>query len=135
MKLSNLLIGFTIFLFSCGSKSDEPIQTKTDTLLFESDIVIKKAELSSKKIDSVTNETSEKLNDNIDVLNSTINNYKIQAQKIKSVSIKEKIIYKVDTVFIETKKNFWGKTKKSVSSVSDSSVNQTESVSDTTISE
>lgn len=135
MKLSNLLIASTLFLISCGGKSNESIPTKTDTLLLESDMVIKNAETSSKKIDSVTNETSEKLNDNIEVLNNTINNYKIQTQKIKSVSIKEKIIYRVDTIFIETKKNFWGKTKKSVSSVSDSSVNQNESVSDTTISE
>ena len=133
MKLSNLIVVSTLFLISCGTNSSkESVPTKTDTLLEQSDIVIKNAEGSAKKIDSVTNVTSEKLNNNIEVLTKTIDNYKVESQKIKT-TIKEKIVYKIDTVFIETKKNFWGKTKKNVTTTSDSSVNLSESVSDTLI--
>ena len=133
MKLSNLIVVSTLFLISCGTNEPkESVPTKTDTLLEQSDIVIKNAEGSAKKIDSVTNVTSEKLNNNIEVLTKTIDNYKVESQKIKT-TIKEKIVYKTDTVFIETKKNFWGKTKKNVTTTSDSSVNLSESVSDTLI--
>jgi hypothetical protein len=40
----------------------------------------------------------------------------------KEVVSTEKIIYKIDTVYIETKKNFWGKEKTKTSVKSDSSV-------------
>jgi hypothetical protein len=36
----------------------------------------------------------------------------------------EKIIYKIDTVYIETKKNFWGKEKTNTVVKSDSSITE-----------
>jgi hypothetical protein len=60
----------------------------------------------------------------IKYLNKEVEKFKTEKltleNKLKVVS--EKIIYRIDTVFIETQKNFWGK-KKTVTTVnSDSSI-------------
>lgn len=130
MKLIYLLIAF--LFIGCNSNNPTPTSpTKTDSLILISDSVIYNAEKSAKVLDSVTTVTTEKVHDNIKVLTNTITNYETQIKTATKIKIKtvEKIIH--DTVYIETKKSFWGKTKTSVSTKSDSTIDQSE-VIDTT---
>lgn len=127
MKLRYILIAF--LLVGCGSDSQAPQLTKTDSLLIKSDSAIASVNTSSGVLDSVTEVTTEKVNDHIKVLTNTITNYETQIKSAVKVKTVEKIIH--DTVYIEVKKSFWGKTKTSVTKKSDSTLNQSEIV-DTT---
>ena len=132
MKLK--YIALALLLAGCKSNSTTaPVPTKTDSLIIMSDSIAAKAEASSKALDSVATVTAEKVTDNVKVLNETIVNYETQIKTATKVKTVETIKTVHDTVYIETKKNFWGRTKKSVTVASDSSVNQTEvEVVDTT---
>ena len=129
MKLRNVLI--VCLLVGCSTN----IETKTlelnhtDSLIAVSDSMMAKAECSSKVLDSVTTVTTEKVTGNIDKLTETITNYETQIKSAIKVKNIEKIIR--DTVYIETKKSFWGKTKKSITTKSDSTFDQSETI-DTT---
>ena len=128
MKLKTIIA--TLLLVGCSStESPSPVISKTDSLIIESDNVAAKAEESSKILDSVTNVTSEKVHSNIKELNKTITNYENEIKAATKVKAVEKIIH--DTVYIETKKSFWGRTKTSISKKSDSTVSESETV-DTT---
>lgn len=122
MKLINIAI--ICLLIGCNNNTETPIMTKTDSLLVVSDSIIKKAEYSGKILDSVTTVTAEKVADNVDKLNETITNYQTRIKSAVKTMTVERVIH--DTVYIETKKNFWGKTKKSVTTKSDSTVDQLE---------
>ena len=115
MKLKTLLI-VCLLLAGCGTQTEveAPKTTSTADLLNTSDSVIANAERSSQILDSVTTVTTEKVHDNIKVLTNTITNYetKIKTTNATKTITVEKIIH--DTVYIETKKSFWGKTKISV---------------------
>ena len=134
MKLKTLLI-VCLLLAGCGTQTETEVEapktTSTADLLNTSDSVIANAERSSQILDSVTTVTTEKVHDNIKVLTNTITNYETQiktATKTKTITV-EKVIH--DTVYIETKKSFWGKTKTNVTTKSDSTIGQSEVV-DTT---
>lgn len=113
-----------LLLVGCNSKVEAPEMTKTDSLLVISDSIAAKADLSSKILDSVTTITTQKVTDNVNILTNTITNYETQIRSAIKVKTVDRIIH--DTVYIETKKSFWGKTKKTVTAKSDSTINQTE---------
>lgn len=128
MKLKIILVA--TLLLSCNSGEVSLTKpTKTDSLLIASDSAIANVEQSTKLLDSVTTVTAEKVHNNVDKLTETINNYETKIKSAVKIKTVEKVIR--DTVYIETKKSFWGKTKKSITTSSDSSVNQLEIV-DTT---
>jgi hypothetical protein len=127
MKLKALLI--VCLLVGCGTQTKAPEVTSTDSLLIVSDSVAANAERSSQILDSVTVVTTEKVHDNIKVLTNTITNYETKIKAATKTITVEKIIR--DTVYIETKKSFWGKTKTNVTTKSDSTTGQSEVV-DTT---
>lgn len=128
MKIRNIIL--TALLIGCGTSNTEVHEpTKTDSLLIISDSVAASAARSSDILDSVTTVTAEKVTDNVKVLTNTINNYETKIKSAVKIKTVEKVIR--DTVYIETKKSFWGKTKKSITTSSDSSINQLEAV-DTT---
>ena len=128
MKLKSVLVALA-FAGCTSSETATPVMTRTDSLMIESDSVIAKAECSSKVLDSVTTATAEKVTGNVDELTKTITNYENQIKAATKVRAVERIIR--DTVYIETKKSFWGKTKTSLSRKSDSSISESETI-DTT---
>ena len=132
MKLKTLLI-VCLLLAGCGTQTETEVEapkaTSTADLLNTSDSVIANAERSSQILDSVTTVTTEKVHNNIKVLTNTITNYETKIKAATKTITVEKVIH--DTVYIETKKSFWGKTKTNVTTKSDSTIGQSEIV-DTT---
>lgn len=123
--MKKLLIICTVLFISCKQQKVEQVIEIKDTInvdsiverskkIYDSAIVIqKKSDVATKKVIIRAAQT-------------------IQAQKLENLQLKtiskivtEKIIYKTDTVYIETKKNFWGKEKSKVRVVSDSTTKET----------
>jgi hypothetical protein len=114
-----------LFILSCKNKESEVITeqpSKIDSIIEKSKNNFEVAALVSNKSDSATNKTIYKIIKEIGYLTTEVNNYKKINLLSKEVVSTEKIIYKIDTVYIETKKNFWGKEKTKTSVKSDSSV-------------
>jgi hypothetical protein len=114
-----------LFILSCKNKNPEVITeqpSKIDSIIEKSKNNFEAAALVSNKSDSATNKTIYKIIKEIGYLTTEVNNYKKINLMSKEVVSTEKIIYKIDTVYIETKKNFWGKEKTKTSVKSDSSV-------------
>jgi hypothetical protein len=114
------------FLVSCSqnieNKNSE--QQVVDTLLLNSEKNLLAVDTLGKKTDSITKDKVLKIVTEIKYLNKEVEKFRTEKltleNKLKVVS--EKVIYRIDTVFIETQKNFWGK-KKTVTTVnSDSSI-------------
>ena len=121
--LRSLLI--VSLLAGCTSTTQTPEElSKTDSLLIVSDSVAARAERSGKILDSVTTATAEKVTSDVKELNETIDKYEVRIKSAVKIQTTEKIVH--DTVYIETKKSFWGKTKTNITTKSDSSVNQSE---------
>ncbi|MEN9302231.1 MAG: hypothetical protein RL264_660 [Bacteroidota bacterium] len=124
MKKLQTLILFSLLL-SCSQKiENESTQQVPDTLILNSEKHLLTVDTLGKKADSITKDKVIKIVTEIKYLNKEVEKFKTEKltleNKLKVVS--EKIIYRIDTVFIETQKNFWGK-KKTVTTVnSDSSI-------------
>jgi hypothetical protein len=73
----------------------------------------------SKETDSIISFKVKKTTDKIFSLEQQIDSYKTNTYQLMST---EKLVYRIDTVYIETKKNFWGKEKTSTKVKSDSSI-------------
>jgi hypothetical protein len=130
---------FLLIFTGCSSKNEEVLDTiEVDSILLKSQSSLDTAKYISNKSDSVTKESIVKVVKEIKFLTNEVEKYKeinlLTSQKVAT----EKIIYRVDTIYIETKKNFWGKEKTSTSIKSDSVVNEkidtvTKNVIDTTL--
>ena len=114
------------FLVSCSqnieNKNSE--QQVVDTLLLNSEKNLLTVDSLDKRTDSITKDKVFKIVTEIKYLNKEVEKFRTEKltleNKLKVVS--EKVIYRIDTVFIETQKNFWGK-KKTVTTInSDSSI-------------
>jgi hypothetical protein len=122
MKKLVLILG--LFLFSCNNQEEfvvEPVEV--DSVLIKSQQNLVTSDSVQKKSDSTTKEQVIKVIRDFKILTNEVMKYKterVQLMSLQNVST-EKIIYKIDTVYIETKKNFWGKEKTSTSVKSDSS--------------
>lgn len=127
-----LSILFLISVISCNRhKTDDlNIALEADSILLKSKSNLDTAVIVNQKSDSMTKETIIKVVKEIKFLNNEVEKYKQVNLLTNQIVATEKIIYKIDTVYIETKKNFWGKQKTTTSIKSDSIVNE---VIDTTI--
>lgn len=119
-----LLLSF-LFLFSCKNQEQEVMYLKeieADTVLENSQKHFDTAMAVYHQSDSAAKEKVVKIVKEINYLNHEVEKYKevIKASTVAS----EKIIYKVDTIYIETKKNFWGKEKTNTTIKSDSLVTE-----------
>ena len=116
MKKYILLL--TLFVFSCNSPSDNQANTEIimDSVIVKSQQNLQNSDLIQKKSDSVTKYK-------VFLIIKEVEKYKIERSVILNQLkvAKENYIVRIDTVFIETKKNFWGKEKRSVSVKSDTS--------------
>jgi hypothetical protein len=123
-KLQILLLLSILVSCSQNNQNENLEQQVVDTLLLNSEKNLMVVDTLDKKTDSITKEKVVKIVTEIKYLNREVEKFKTEKltleNKLKVVS--EKVIYRIDTVFIETQKNFWGK-KKTVTSVnSDSTV-------------
>lgn len=105
-------------LISCGNKEDNKIKNETiviaDSTIVNSRNHIMESDTIQRKSDSITQEKIVKVITNIKYLNNTVKKLKIEKLQLS----KQKV--RVDTVFIETKKSFWGREKKTITTKSDS---------------
>ena len=122
-KLQTLLL--LSFLFSCSQnmENENLEQQVVDTLLLNSEKNLMTVDTLDKKTDSITKDKVVKIVTEIKFLNKEVEKFRTEKltleNKLKVVS--EKVIYRIDTVFIETQKNFWGK-KKTITSVNSDSL-------------
>jgi hypothetical protein len=125
MKKSLLIIG--LFLFSCNNHEESVIlPVEIDSVLIKSQQNLVTSDSVQKKSDSTTKEQVIKVIREFKILTNEVERFKtekVQLMRLKNVST-EKVIYRIDTVYIEVEKNFWGKKKTTTSVKSDSSVSQ-----------
>lgn len=123
--MRRLLFLSVLFLFSCKNKEQEIISSQ----IIEADIVLENSQkhfdtavLVYRQADSAAKKQVTKIVKEIVDLNNKIEMYDqvLKSQKV----VNEKVIYRIDTVYIETKKNFWGKEKTNTLVKSDSLVTE-----------
>jgi regulator of replication initiation timing len=123
--MRKLLLLSVLFLFSCKNQNQEVItkqMVEVDNILENSQKHFDTAVIVYKQSDSVAKEQVIKIVKEISYLNTEVEKYKEVLSKQTIAT--EKIIYKIDTVYIETKKNFWGKEKTNTTIKSDSVVTE-----------
>ena len=121
-----LLLLSVLFLFSCKEKKYEAI---VDEKIIEADNIL---ENSQKHFDTavvVYNQSDSAAKEKVTQIVKEISYLNVEVEKYKDVLknqtiATEKIVYKVDTVYIETKKNFWGKEKTNTTIKSDSIITE-----------
>ena len=125
MKKLLLIIG--LFLFSCNNPK-EPVVTpvEVDSMLIKSQQNLVTSDSVQKKSDSKTKEQVIKVIREFKILTNEVEKFKterVQLMSLQNVST-EKVINRIDTVYIEVEKNFWGRKKTTTSVKSDSSIIQ-----------
>lgn len=125
MKKSLLIIG--LFLFSCANPKESDVTlVEIDSVLIKSQQNLVTSDSVQKKSDSTTKEQVIKVIREFKILTNEVERFKtekVQLMSLQNVST-EKVIYRIDTVYIEVEKNFWGKKKTTTSVKSDSSISQ-----------
>ena len=125
MKKSILITG--LFLFSCNNlEKSVVIPVEVDSVLIKSQQNLITSDSIQKKSDSTTKEQVIKVIREFQILTNEVDKFKterVQLMSLQNVNT-EKVIYRIDTVYIEIEKNFWGKKKTTTSVKSDSSVSQ-----------
>lgn len=119
MKNLTLLITLLVGV-GCSSPQTNP---QIDNSYEKIDSVISNSEINIIKSDSVNRENEKSVAEKVD---QAVQKIKILRQEIEFAKTTTKTIYRIDTVYIETKKNFWGKEKTDVTVTSDSTVTETE---------
>ena len=109
-------------IVSCSSPNKEIITVDDQMALIDSAIYVSQQRLvildsTSKNTDSIITSKVKNTVDKMTALEQEIEGYKIERLQLVS---SEKINYRVDTIYIETKKNFWGREKTSTTIKSDS---------------
>ena len=121
--MKRILLITLLLLLGCSQEPRQIDKVKiaaVDSILEHSYKTLVTAKVIEHRSDSVTKQTIVKVIREIKVLNNEVEKYK-EVSKLKTVAA-DKIVYKIDTVYIETKKNFWGKEKTNTTIKSDSSV-------------
>jgi hypothetical protein len=98
--------------------------SEIDSVLIKSQENLIESNLIQKKSDSTTKEQVIKVIKDFKILTNEVMKYKTERVNLMSLQnvTTEKIIYKIDTVYIEVEKNFWGRKKTTTSIKSDSSI-------------
>lgn len=124
--MKKFILFTVIFFVSCGQKIDTEIidDISTDSVLINSQQHLITSDSIQKKSDSTTKEQVIKVIRDFQILTNEITKYKTERLTLMNQLqlTTEKIVYRIDTVYIETKKNFWGKEKTQTSVKSDSTV-------------
>ena len=109
MKKLLIICGF--LLVSCSSNENAVIvepQPVVDSVILKSEKSLTTADVVQKMSDSTTKEQVVKIVKEIQVLYNEVEKYKTERLELlkQTQTVTEKIIVRVDTVYIETKKNF-----------------------------
>ena len=125
MKKTLLIIG--LILFSCNNPEEVTIApVEVDSVLVKSQKNLITSDSVQKKSDSTTKEQVIKVIREFKILTNEVDRFKterVQLMSLQNVNT-EKVIYRIDTVYIEVEKNFWGRKKTTTSVKSDSSISQ-----------
>lgn len=125
MRKPLLILG--LILFSCTNPEEVTvIPVEIDSVLIKSQQNLVTSDSVQKKSDSTTKEQVIKVIREFKILTNEVERFKtekFQLMSLKNVNT-EKVIYRIDTVYIEVEKNFWGRKKTTTSVKSDSSVSQ-----------
>ena len=124
-KLLLIIIG--LILFSCTNTEEVTVTpVEIDSVLVKSQQSLVISDSVQKMSDSTTKEQVVKIVKEFQVLYNEVEKYKTERLELlkQTQTVTEKIIVRVDTVYIETKKNFWGKEKTSTKVKSDSVVTE-----------
>jgi hypothetical protein len=121
--MKKLFILFLLFI-GCSRPTNEnnsvDLQIQyVDSAISQSQRLFVILDSASKETDSIISFKVKKTTDKIFSLEQQIDSYKTNTYQLMST---EKLVYRIDTVYIETKKNFWGKEKTSTKVKSDSSI-------------
>lgn len=106
-------------LVIAGCSSEKTVETteakiaEADSVIAHSQEVVEQAFIVNERADSIVREDVAKVVDEIKAMN-------LEVQSLRAVQKIEKV--RIDTVYIETKRNFWGKEKTKTTVVSDSTV-------------
>jgi hypothetical protein len=115
--MKKVLVFCALVIAGCSSeKVVDPIEVKVaeaDSIIAHSQEVIEQAFIVNEKADSTVRVDVSKVINEIKAMN-------LEVQNLKAIQKIEKV--RIDTVYIETKKNFWGKQKTKTTVVSDSTV-------------
>lgn len=119
-----LLLGLlTILLLSCDNhqlkKDNTLIDNMSDSIILKSNNSILISDTLNKKSDSITTIKVTKVIKEIKYLTNTVEKLKIEKLQLSKELKVSKLNVRVDTVFIETKKSFWGKEKKTIKTTTD----------------
>ena len=111
-------------MVSCVAPLDNKIKDETvaivDSTIVNSRNHIMESDTVQKKSDSITHEKVVKVITKIKYLTKFVENLKIEKLQLsKELKISKQNV-RIDTVFIETKKSFWGGEKKTITTKSDS---------------
>ena len=123
--MKKLLLISVLFLFSCKNQKQEVItkqMIEIDNILETSQKHFDTAVIVYQQSDSAAKQQVIKIVKEISYLNTEVEKYKEVLSKQTIAT--EKVVYKVDTVYIETKKNFWGKEKTNTTVKSDSVITE-----------
>lgn len=119
-------MAFALVSCSTSNKNEEIEMYVYDTVLINSQHRLDTVTAINQKSDSLTKDKVVKIVSTIKYLANEVEKYKTeQVQMLNTQNlVTEKIIYRVDTVYIETEKNFWGRKKTTKSVKSDSLVSE-----------
>ncbi len=124
--MKNVLTLLGLFLISCNNGNLKQMEesSEIDSVLIKSQQNLVTSDSVQKKSDSTTKEQVIKVIRDFKILTNEVMKYKTERVQLMSLQnvVTEKIIYKIDTVYIEVEKNFWGRKKTTTSIKSDSSV-------------
>lgn len=112
-----------ILFISCSSKETNTIKDElisdSDSMIVNSSNNIMVSDTVQRVSDSITQDKVVKVITNIKYLTNTVEKLKIEKLLLSKELTVSKQNVRVDTVFIETKKSFWGKEKKTIKTKSD----------------
>jgi hypothetical protein len=125
MRKSLLILG--LFIFSCTNSEDTVVTpVEVDSVLIKSQQNLVTSDSVQKKSDSTTKEQVIKVIKEFKILTNEVEKFKTERLLLEKTMnvVSQKIITRVDTVFIEVEKNFWGKKKTKTTVSSDSVISE-----------
>lgn len=123
------ILPFLLLTFiSCNNvetnNSVTPINNELDSIIIKSSNTIQVSDTVQKKSDIATEKKVIKVVTQIKYLIKSVEKLKIEKLELVRELKSSKENVRVDTVYIETKKNFWGKEKTTINVKSDSTVKE-----------
>lgn len=122
-----------VLLISCSpkesNKTSDNLVNSSDSVLVNSVNNIKVCDTVQRVSDSITQEKVGKVITKIKYLNNTVEKLKIEKLQLSRELKVSKQNVRIDTVFIETRKSFWGKEKRTIKTKSE--VQSTETIDST----